>query len=57
MNHKIELDDNYFDDINNKDNKNINNNINNDIIKVENNNELNISQDSLLIQRQKHCCP
>ena len=57
MNHKIELDDNYFDDINNKDNKNINNNINNDIINVENNNELNISQDSLLIQRQKHCCP
>ena len=57
MNHKIELDDNYFDDINNKDNKNINNNINNDIINVENNNELNISQDSLLIQRQKHFCP
>ena len=55
MNHKIELDDNYFNDIDNKDNKD--NNINNDIINVENNNELNISQDSLLIQRQKHCCP
>jgi hypothetical protein len=62
MNHKIELDDNYFDDIHYKNNEdNIsnkeNNIINDDIINIENNNELNISQDSLLIQRQKHCCP
>ena len=55
MNHKIELDDNYFNDIDNKNNKD--NNINNNIINLENDNELNISQDSLLIQRQKHFCP
>ena len=64
INHKIELDDNYFDNIDeyqnneNEDNKNKKNNIiNGDINSIENNNELNISQDSLLIQRQKHYCP
>ena len=62
MNHKIELYDNYFDDIHYKSNEDNNSNkenniINDDIINIENNNELNISQDSLLIQRQKHCCP
>jgi len=62
MNHKIQLDYNYFDNIdkdNNEDFNNNNNKINdNDIINVNNElDKLNISQDSLLIQRQKHCCP
>lgn len=58
MNHKINLDDNYFDYIDNKNKLDINsNNISDNIINVENNDELNISQDSLIIQRQKHLCP
>ena len=64
-NHNLILYDNYFfDNINNKQ-KNIEQNINkeenktnsNNIIIKESNQDLNISADSLVIERQKHICP
>ena len=48
MNHEIKLYDNYFfEEINKKDNENEKNDADDD---------LNISQDSLIIQRHKHIC-
>ena len=51
MNHEIKLYDNYFfEELHKEENEN-------DIIENDNNENLNISQDSLIIQRQKHICP